>query len=99
MRETGPDGFQRKVIRELEKLLPGVIILKNDPEYIQGIPDLLFLFNDRWGALEVKRSSSASVRPNQAYYVDLMDSMSFASFIYPENKEEVFDEIQRSFKA
>ena len=71
--------------------------MKNDSSYIQGIPDLIVLFEDKWAALEVKKSRTASHRPNQEYYVEKMDDMSFASFIYPENKEAVLDELQQTF--
>lgn len=89
--------FQAKLIKDLKNIFKGCIILKNDPSYIQGIPDLIILFEDKWAALEVKKSRTASHRPNQEYYVDLMDRMSFASFIYPENKEEILYELQQSF--
>lgn len=88
--------FQAKLIKELRVMFKGCIIIKNDPNYIQGIPDLLILYNDRWAALEVKKSERASHRPNQEYYVDLMNEMSFASFIYPENKEEILYELQQT---
>lgn len=91
--------FQRDLIREIQQLLPGSIVLKNDPNYIQGIPDLLVLYKDRWAALEVKNSEKASHRPNQEYYVANMNLMSFARFIFPENKEEVLDALLRSFEA
>jgi len=89
--------FQANLILELKDMFPGCIVMKNDPNYIQGIPDLIVLWGDRWAALEVKRSDKASRRPNQKYYVEMMDHMSFARFIYPQNKEEVLNEIQRSF--
>jgi hypothetical protein len=91
--------FQAKLIKELKVMFKGCIIIKNDPNYIQGIPDLLILYNDRWAALEVKKSEHASRRPNQEYYVDLMNEMSFASFIYPENKEEILYELQQTLLA
>lgn len=94
MRES---QYQAKLIKRIKALFPGCIVLKNDPNYMQGIPDLLVLFEDRWAALEVKQSELASQRPNQRRYVDQMDSMSFATFIYPENEEEVLDALQRSF--
>ena len=91
--------FQAKLIKELKVMFKGCIIVKNDPNYIQGIPDLLILYNDRWAALEVKKSENAHHQPNQEYYVDLMDQMSFAAFIYPENKEEILYELQQALLA
>lgn len=91
--------FQAKLIKELKIMFKGCIIVKNDPNYIQGIPDLLILYNDRWAALEVKKSATAHHQPNQEYYVDLMDQMSFAAFIYPENKEEILYELQQALLA
>ena len=91
--------FQRDLIKELKDIFEGCIVMKNDSSYIQGIPDLIVLFNDRWAALEVKKSRTASHRPNQEYYVDKMDDMSFARFIYPENKEDVLNELQQTFFA
>ena len=89
--------FQSELIKELRELFPGCIILKNDPTYIQGIPDLLILFEDKWAALEVKKSITASHRPNQEFYVTKMGRMSYANFIYPENKEVVLNELQETF--
>lgn len=89
--------FQAQVIRELKDLFPEAVVLKNDPTYIQGFPDLLILFGTQWAALEVKRSAHSAVRPNQQYYVDTLNRMSYSSFIYPENKEAVFDELQQTF--
>ena len=88
--------FQARLIKELKQIFKGCIIMKNDSSYIQGIPDLLILYRDKWAALEVKKSKTASHRPNQEYYVELMDEMSYASFIYPENKEEVLYELQQT---
>ena len=89
--------FKTKLNRELKDLFPGCIIIHMDPTELQGIPDLLILYNNKWAALEGKKSANASHRPNQDYYVDLMGRMSFASFIYPENKDEVLDELYLFF--
>ena len=91
--------FQSLLIKELKEEFPGCIVLKNDPNYIQGIPDLLILFRDHWAALECKQKEKASHRPNQEYYVNLMNEMSYAQFIYPENKEEILDELQHTFRT
>lgn len=91
--------FQSKLIKKLKKIFPGCLVMKTDPTYIQGLPDLLILFNDRWAVLECKKSGTASHRPNQDYYVDRMDEMSFARFIYPENEEEILHDLQQAFKT
>ena len=83
--------FKTKLVRELKDIFPGCIVIHADPNEIQGIPDLIVLYKDKWAALEGKKNANASIRPNQEYYVDRMDGMSFASFIYPENKDEVLD--------
>jgi len=89
--------FQAELIVELKQRFKGAIVLKNDPNYIQGMLDLTILYKDRWAALEVKASADAPRRPNQDYYVNLMDDMSFAAFICPENKDSVIDGLQRTF--
>ena len=89
--------FQAKLIKELKELFPGCIVLKNDPNYLQGIPDLTIFYKDKWATLEVKKSEKASHQPNQEYYVNVMCLMSYSRFIYPENKEEVLHELQLAF--
>lgn len=89
--------FQRELKKELEKRFEGCIVQKMNAGQTQGIPDLLILYKDKWAALECKKSPKASKRPNQEYYVKKMNDMSFSRFINPENKEEVLDELQRTF--
>ena len=89
--------FQSNLIKEIKERYPGSIILKNDSSYLQGVPDLLVLHNDKWVTLEVKRSANAKHQPNQDYYVEKMNEMSYSSFIYPENKEQVLGELDSIF--
>ncbi len=91
--------FQAELIKELKTIFPGCIIQKQDSGRIQGIPDLLILYGDRWAMLECKRSANASHRPNQDYYVAKCDDMSFCRYIYPENKAEVLDALQQSLQS
>lgn len=91
--------FQSKLIKELKKEFPGCMVLKNDPTYIQGVPDLLVLYKDRWAGLEVKRSAKAKHQPNQDYYVDKMNEMSYSNFVYPENKEEILNDLRTTFET
>lgn len=96
MRES---GFQSELIKELKALFPGCYVLKNDPNYIQGFPDLLILYKNRWAALECKKSESSSHRPNQEYYISKLGEMSYSAFIFPENKKEVLYELQQALGA
>lgn len=91
--------FQKEVKDDIRKRLPGSLVLKTDPNEIQGIPDLLILHKDKWAMLEVKRAANAPHRPNQDYYIEKMGELSYASFIYPENKEEILDELQRTLQS
>lgn len=87
--------YQSKLIKKIEKLLPGCLILKNDSNYIQGIPDLSIFYNRHWAMLEVKRNHRAKIQPNQTYYISATNKMSFARFIFPENEEKVLEELIR----
>lgn len=91
--------FQHKLISTLKTRFPGCIVLKTDATYIQGFPDILILYKNRWAALECKRSSKASRRPNQDYYVNRLNEMSFAAFVSPENKKEVMDELYKALES
>lgn len=90
--------FKQNLVKELENLFPGCIVIHLDPTEYQGIPDLLILYKNKWASLEGKKSESEHRQPNQEYYVDLMNQMSFSRFIYPENKEEVLYELQQAFQ-
>lgn len=96
MRES---TFQAQLIRDLKDIFDGCIVLKNDANYLQGFPDLLILHNNRWAALECKAQPNSRHQPNQEYYVDILDGMSYAAFVYPENKEEILHELQQALGA
>lgn len=89
--------YQSGLIKRIKDRFPGCMVLKNDANYIQGIPDLLVLHEDRWAALETKKDSKASYRPNQPYYIAKMNKMSFASRIEPDNEQEVLDAMEQTF--
>lgn len=90
--------FQSDLIKRIKTMFVGCVVMKLDSSYIQGIPDLLILFNNKWATLECKRSATSTLRPNQQYYVDKLNAMSFSRLIYPENMEVVLNELQQSFK-
>ena len=89
--------FQADLKKELKQMFPGCIVTKLDSSDIQGIPDLLVLYKNKWATLENKRSKNSPKRPNQEYYVEKMNDMSFSRFIYPENKDEVLNELKDIF--
>ncbi|MBS7282723.1 MAG: hypothetical protein KIG93_05565 [Prevotella sp.] len=91
--------FQAGLIKDLKQMFPGCIVMKNDSSYIQGIPDLLVLYKDKWASLEVKKASNANRQPNQEYYVNQMNEMSFSRFIFPENKESVLNDLRKTFES
>ena len=91
------NAYQAHIIERLKKEFPGSIVTKIYP-YVQGIPDVAIFYGDRWGALECKREKDAERQANQEFYVNKMNDMSFASFVYPENEEEVFDAIQSALR-
>jgi hypothetical protein len=91
--------YQTKLIKKLQQMFPDCLILKTDPNNQQGILDLLILWRDKWASLEVKASPNAVVQPNQDYFVEKLEEMSFAAYIYPENEKEVLSALQQAFKS
>lgn len=91
-------SFQANLKKDLSGLFPGCIVLKNDPSFFQGVPDLIILYNNKWATLECKRSMHEKHQPNQDYYVQLMNKLSFSDFICPENREKVLMRLYAFFK-
>jgi hypothetical protein len=95
-----PEGkFKSSLIAEIERRFPGAIVLKNDANFLQGIPDQLILYRDRWAAFEAKASIGARRQRNQPYYIRLLNEMSFARFVSPETAEEFLDDLQTAFRS
>lgn len=95
MRES---KFQKELIWEIKQRFPGAMVFKNDAGYKQGIPDLTILYKNKWACLECKGNKDAHHQPNQDYYISKMNDMSFASFVYPENKEDVLNAMEQAFQ-
>lgn len=89
--------YQSKLIEKLKQMFPGCVVFKNDAAYQQGILDLTILYGEKWASLEVKRSAAARSQPNQDYFVNTLNDMSFAAFIFPENEKEVLSALQQAF--
>ena len=91
--------YQAQLIKRIKHMLPGCMVLKNDSGYLQGVPDLLILHGERWGMLEVKTMADAKRQPNQDYYVNRLDNMSWCSYIYPAIESMVLDDLQRTLES
>ena len=91
--------FQKAFIDKVKERYPGSIALKNDSSYIQGFPDWTILYEDKWAVLEMKRARGAEKQPNQEYYVDKLNKMGgFSRFVFPENEDEVIEDLDTLFK-
>lgn len=90
--------FQKELIDEIKNRYPGCVAIKNDSSYIQGFPDWTILYENKWATLEVKKERNAHKQPNQEYYVDKLNRMSFSRFVFPENKDEVLEDLDILFR-
>lgn len=88
--------FQADLKKEIKRRLPGCIVTKNET-YALGFPDLTVYYKDKYALLECKRSKDAEKQPNQEFIIDSVNAKGgFARFVYPENKEEVLNELQQA---
>ena len=90
-------SYQQKLIKRLRYIFGGCVVIKNDPTYIQGLPDLLILYGNKWAMLEVKADGQAEHQPNQDYYVERLNAMSFAAFIFPQNETYILNRLSDFF--
>lgn len=97
MKKQLESKFQADLIKELREMLPGALIFKNEGK--QGLPDLTILYKKHWALLECKAYEKANHQGNQDTYVQWADENSFGRFIYPENKQEVLNELQQAFRV
>jgi hypothetical protein len=87
--------YQRGLIERIKARFPGCYVTTDLKQ--QGLPDLLILFGDRWAMLECKRSATEAHQANQDYYCRLFDGWSFCAIIYPENEEQILNDLQLTF--
>lgn len=99
-KEIRESKFQAHLIKRIKSEFgeDNVIVLKNDPNYLQGFPDLTILGKKRYAVLETKRSASAHKQPNQEFYVNKANRLSYGKFIYPENEDTILDDLHRILK-
>lgn len=99
MARPTPEGrFKEAFHKDLLRIFPGCVLIKNDEQMLQGVPDTLLLWGPYWAMLEFKAGINAERQPNQDYWVDRFNEMSFGAFVYPENAEEVLHALQQAFR-
>lgn len=89
--------FQKRLKKRLKTEFPDCVVMKQDATQIQGIPDLIILYKDKYAVLEIKKSVKASHRPNQDFYISKFGQWVYSSFCYPENEEEVIADLKGWF--
>lgn len=96
--------YQPGLIKRIERLFKQET---DEPVYVrkidiqQGWPDLLILAPCFWALLEVKRDKPTCTddfEPNQEWWIEEFDNMSFSACIYPENEKEVLHALQQTFR-
>ncbi len=86
--------LQTDIIKYLKK--KGCYVIKTKPGTgtPTGCPDIIFLFEGFWGAIEVKASAKAPYQPLQKETLEKLNSWSFAKSVYPDNWDDVKSELE-----
>lgn len=71
-----------------------VIKTKPGPGIPVGCPDVIFLLEGFWGALEIKNKAKAHYQPLQKEALELLSSWSWAKVVHPENWLEIRQELE-----
>jgi Holliday junction resolvase len=75
----------------------GCFVLKTrpGPGVPTGCPDVIFMLEGFWGAIEVKADSKSPYRPLQKETLAKFDRWSYGRTIHSENYNEVIAELER----
>ena len=73
----------------------GCFVLKTHPGLgtPTGTPDILFMKEGFWGAIECKASKTAKWQPLQKETLDKMNAWSYGRAAYPANVDEIIAEL------
>ena len=85
--------FQKTIIKWLRAKGCLVIKYQQNATTRASIPDIIFLKEGFWGAIEVKKSKTSKFQPGQKEMVTKMNEMSWAKVVWPENWKETQKEL------
>lgn len=93
--------FQKTVIRWLRAQHCIVLKYQQNATTRAALPDIFFLKDGFWGAIEVKKTKTSPFRPGQREMVAKLDSMSWAKIVWGgknSNWPEVEEELKEILK-
>ena len=90
-------AFLEEVQNRIDPLNKGFLFFLNASNAFRSFPDIVILGSHKWAALEFKKSKRASHQPNQEYYINKLNEIGYASFVYPENAEEILNDLEELF--
>lgn len=90
--------LQAEIARWLRGRGAFVIVTRPAPGTPAGCPDIIFLYEGAWGAIEVKREESAPFRPGQEPTLKRLGDWSpFVWVAYPENWPSIKQQLTELF--
>lgn len=90
--------FQSKFLSDLRKLGYKCFKQQMNSTTRAGTPDAFIFIEGWWGWLEFKKSKNAKKRPGQQENVDWANANGYGSFVYPENRDEVYNYLKELAK-
>lgn len=93
-------SFKVKAKQEIMKRFPDLDLdFINSGINDRSMPDLFIIGPNFWAALEFKRKKHSSHRPNQDHHIARLNKKGYATFVYPENLEEVLNGLEELFSS
>ena len=90
--------FKKKFCARVKRAVKPITILqyKQDATTVTGFPDTIIILEGITVFIEFKKSKTAKFRPGQKEWIEkLKDKGHFAWVCYPENADDILEEIKR----
>ncbi len=92
--------FKKRTIQRIKDRLPSLDLdFINTKPFNRSMPDTFVIGPWCWAALEFKRSEDADQQANQDYHIERLNRKGYARFVFPENVEEVLDDLEAVFSS